>query len=221
MPGFWVRRKIVRYLLQREKSEFEADYRRFARQGESQDLQVGMPFLVKGRSRAIGVVLIHGYLAAPLEVREAADYLGGRGVWVYAPRLKGHGTSPEDLARRTYADWVKSVETGYGVLRNICRRVVVGGFSTGAGLALEFTSRLKEVAGVFAVCPPLQLQIFSSRFAPAVDTWNRLMNRVRLDGAKVEFVENNSENPHINYLRNPIAGVRELERLMEHWNSTA
>ena len=31
----------------------------------------------------------------------------------------------------------------------------------------------------------------------------------------MEFVENNPENPHINYLRNPISGVRELVRLMD------
>jgi len=30
-----------------------------------------------------------------------------------------------------------------------------------------------------------------------------------------EFIENTPENPHINYLRNPIAGIRELERLMD------
>jgi len=36
-----------------------------------------------------------------------------------------------------------------------------------------------------------------------------------LEGAKMEFVENRPENPHINYYRNPISGIRELERLME------
>jgi esterase/lipase len=41
------------------------------------------------------------------------------------------------------------------------------------------------------------------------------MNRVHLDDAKKEFIENNPENPHINYLRNPISGVRELVRLMD------
>jgi esterase/lipase len=74
---------------------------------------------------------------------------------------------------------------------------------------------VKDVKGVFAVCPPMRLQDFSSKFVPAVDVWNRLMEKVRLDGAKKEFVENIPENPHINYLRNPVSGVLELERLME------
>jgi esterase/lipase len=70
--------------------------------------------------------------------------------------------------------------------------------------------------GVFAVATPLRLQYAASRLAPVVDSWNRLMGKVRWEEAKKEFVENRPENPDINYLRNPIAGVRELERLMDH-----
>ena len=176
---------------------------------------MGRPFLIRGKSRAVGVVLSHGYMAAPLEVRELAEYLGRLGFWVYAPRLKGHGTSPEDLAMSSYLDWRESVDRGYAIISNICDRVVAGGFSTGAGLALDLAVRVEEVAGVFAVSAPMRLKDFSSRFAPAVDMWNRLMERARQVGAKKEFVENKPENPHINYKRNPISGVVEVDRLMD------
>jgi esterase/lipase len=99
-------------------------------------------------------------------------------------------------------------------MRSLCRRVVVGGFSNGAGLTLDLAARVADAAGVFAVSPPLRLQDFSTRLVPAVDVWNRFMKKVRLGDAQVEFVDNHPENPHINYLRNPIAGVRELERFM-------
>ena len=49
---------------------------------------------------------------------------------------------------------------------------------------------------------------------PAVDVWNRFMKKVHLNEARMEFVDNHPENPDINYKRNPIAGVRELERFM-------
>jgi esterase/lipase len=215
MPGFWLRRRIARYLIKKATEEFHRDYEKFYTENESKKKDVGQPFLVKGRSHNTGVVLIHGYMAAPLEVRELADYLGRKGLWVYVPRLKGHGTSPEDLAVRSYGDWLASVETGYAIIRSLCKEVVVGGFSAGAGMALDLAARVKDIKGVFAVCPPMRLKDFSSKFVPAVDVWNRLMDRVRLDGAKKEFVENFPENPHINYFRNPVSGVLELERLME------
>jgi esterase/lipase len=83
-------------------------------------------------------------------------------------------------------------------------------------LALDLAVRVQAVAGVFAVAAPMRLKDFSSRFAPAVDMWNRLMERARQVGAKKEFVENKPENPHINYMRNPIAGVVEVDRLMDN-----
>lgn len=215
LPGFWIRRKVRDHLLGEALEEFEGDYRRFLIPGESKPMEVGRPFLVPGRFNELGIVLCHGYMAAPLEVRGLADFLGRMGYWVYAPRLRGHGTSPEDLASRSYHDWMGSVDRGYAIMSSICRRVAVGGFSTGAGLALNLAARLENLAGVFVVSAPMRLRDFKARFAPAVDAWNRFMGAAGRPGAKMEFVENRPENPHINYLRNPVSGVREIERLMD------
>ena len=214
-PGFWIRRKIAKYLMEQAVAEYKKDYHQYYVKGESKSMEVGMPFIIKGKSKNVGVLLSHGYMAAPLEVKNLADYLGSLGFWVYVPRLKGHGTSPDDLAKRSYNDWVESIDRGYALISSICRKVVVGGFSTGAGLALNLAARVKEVAGVFAVATPMTLKDFSSKFAPAVDMWNRIMDKAYQVGPKKIFVENKPENPHINYLRNPISGVRELARLMD------
>jgi esterase/lipase/1-acyl-sn-glycerol-3-phosphate acyltransferase len=215
LPGFWIRKKVADQLISLAVEEYESDYHRFFIAGESKPLDVGMPFLVKGKSKNVGVLLSHGYMAAPREVEDLARYLGSIGFWVYVPRLKGHGTSPDDLAGRSYHDWAVSIDRGYAIISSLCKRVVVGGFSTGAGLALDLAARVKGVAGVFAVAAPMRLRDFSSKFAPAVDMWNRIMDKAYGEGPKMEFVENKPENPHINYLRNPISGVREIERLMD------
>lgn len=216
MPRFWVRRKIAEHMKKIALLQYEDDYKEFYVEGESKKKEVGAPFLIKGRSKKVGIVLIHGYMASPLEMRALADYLDQMGFWIYAPRLRGHGTSPEDLATRTFHDWVASVDEAYAFASNACKRVIVGGFSTGAGLSLDLAARgVKNLAGIFAVSPPLRLQDFSTKFVPAVDTWNRWMDMVGLDKAKKEFIPNHPENPHINYTRNPIGGVRELGLLME------
>ena len=214
-PDFLIRRKVAKDLIEQDVKEFETDYHKFYVQGESKPMDVGMPLVVKGKSKHIGILLSHGYMAAPLEVKKLALYLGKMGFWVYVPRLKGHGTSPDDLALRSYQDWMASIEQRYAIISSICQKVVAGGFSTGAGLALQLAARIEAVAGVFAVAAPLTLMDFSSKFASAVDIWNRLMDRTYKDGPKKEFVENKPENPHINYFRNPIAGVKEIERLMD------
>jgi len=215
LPRSRIRKMTRNCLLAKAKLDFERDYRDFYIEGESKDKDVGSPFLLQGASDDMGVVLVHGYMAAPPEVRELAEYLARRGMWVYCPRLKGHGTSPDDLATRTYKDWMESVDMGYAIIRNICKRVVAGGFSTGGALALDLAARVgNDVEGVFAISPPFRLRDITSKFVPAVDTWNRLMRKVNLS-VTMEFVENTPENPHINYSRNPISGVREIEFLME------
>jgi len=214
-PGLRIKHQVAAFLKGKAMFDFERDYANFAIEGESKPKEVGKPFFVKGKSKDVGILAIHGYMAAPLEVRALAEYLGELGYRVYAPRLRGHGTSPEDLASRTYMEWVESVEEGYILLKNTCNHVIVGGFSTGAGLALDLCSRVNDMAGVFAISPPLKLQDFSSRFVPAVNFWNKLMKRVSFKGAQKEFVENQPENPHINYFRNPVSGLMELDRLMD------
>ena len=213
-PGFWLKRKVTRLLIKHALDDFNRDYETFSTLKTSKPKDVGRPFLIKGDRRRVGVVLAHGYMAAPAEVRGLAEYLGKMGFWVYAPRMKGHGTAPEDLAGCTFQDWIESMDTGYAIISNLCRRVIAGGFSTGAGLALDLAQRVPAVEGVFAVSAPLRLNDMAARFVPAVDVWNQFMERFNLDEAKKTFVDNHPENPQINYFKNPIAGVRELERLM-------
>lgn len=214
LPGMMVRSRLARFFLSKANADFQQDYRKYQIPDESKPPEIGAPVLLRGRSRKVGIVLCHGYMAAPAEVLSLGKHLNAKGYWVYLPRLKGHGTAPEDLAQRSYRDWIQSMEEGYLMMRNRCRRVVLGGFSTGAALALELAARCPEVFGVFAVSTPLRLQYLTSRLAPVLDTWNKIMGRMHLKEARKEFVENQPENPHINYFRNPISGVHELEQLM-------
>jgi len=214
LPPFQLRHRISDFLLAKGETDFAADYETFFNAVESKTKEVGAPLLIKGRSRHLGVVLMHGFLAAPLEMKELAQYLGRQGIWVYVPRLKGHGTSSADLATRTYQDWVESVDEGYAVMSNICQRVVVGGFSFGGGLSLDIAARVPMVAGVFAVCPPMRIHDISSKLAPAMGLWNQLMDLAHYDMAKKEFLEISLEHPQINYARLPVASISEMERFM-------
>jgi esterase/lipase len=163
----------------------------------------------------MGVVLVHSYLAVPKEVKALARYLRKQGVWVYAPRLPGHGTSPEDLSGKKYREWVEAVENSYVLMSTICDRIVVGGVAVGGSLALDLAARVGEVAGVFAVCPPFTLRNYSTNFMPGMDVWNRVINRMKRGEHDSQFFEFSHGNPHVNYPRNPVAGVREVGEFLE------
>ncbi len=207
--------KVKNRLIEKSSDDFEKDYHEYYLAEESKDKWIGEPLFLKHDHELAGVLLIHGYMAAPEEMKPFARFLYSRGFSVYIPRLKGHGTAPEDLAVTTYDQWIESVEEAYVILKNSCEKIVVGGFSTGAGLALDLSTRVAGISALFAVAPPMRLQDMGSWFIPAIDTWNVMIKKFRLNAIAKEYVDNDPENPGINYVRNPIAGVHQLEKLME------
>ena len=195
---------------------FYGDYEAHFVTGESKPRKIGAPFFHHNPSAETGVLLIHGYMAAPEEVREWAEMLIARGYTVYAPRLAGHGTSAEDLANRTHEEWAASVDRGHAILQGCCKKVIVAGFSTGAGLALaQALAKPDAFQAVISVSAPLKFKSLSVCAVEALDDWNRLCRSLGLSWFTKAFVTNHADNPHINYLKSPIAGLVQVKALMK------
>ena len=76
-----------------------------------------------------------------------------QGYTVAGPLLPGHHTRPEDANRYRWRDWVCAVEESYQQLTAHCQRVVIGGESMGALLALYLASEHPEAAATLAYAP--------------------------------------------------------------------
>lgn len=211
-PNFILKRKVMRAIIRDDQD----CYLHECQKCKESALHSGGPLLLPGSTRKIGVVLVHSYLSIPEEMMALARHLNGKGLWVYITRLAGHGTTPEDLADKTYIDWQYSVERGYAILSTICKNVVLGGVSIGGCLALDLASRLPRLSGVFAVCPPMRLKDYSTNFMPALDVWHRILGKLKRDKLDVEFFEFSSENEYINYDRNPVVGIKNIGNFLEH-----
>ena len=96
-----------------------------------------------------GVLLFHGFTATTAEMRPVATAFHDAGLTVSAPLLPGHGTRPQDLNRVRWQDWTSAAEAAYQDLAARCERVVVGGESMGAVVALGLAARHPD-AGVKA-----------------------------------------------------------------------
>ncbi len=161
-----------------------------------------------------GVLLVHGYMAAPLEVRALAEYFEAKGYAAYVARLRGHGTASEDLAQTPWEEWYESVNRGYAIIKSLTDNIIVGGFSTGGVLALLAAGKKGDkIKAVFSINAPLQLRNYMARFASSIVSMNGLLSRFK-GGSNWEYVENSPENKHINYTRNPVTGVKELGEAM-------
>ena len=213
-PAFLLKYKILRHIYTRAKQTYRDDLSLLDQPAAPERLKHGKPFLLPGLRRDKGVVLIHSYLATPGEVRDLADRLWRKGYWVYGVRLPGHGTSSGDLARRNHIEWIEAVEEAYVLMQSACKRVVLCGVAVGASLALEAAARIGDTAGVVAVSPPGRLSDYSKRFMPNTDLWNRFVNKIQRQGDE-QFFEFTSEDPDMNYRKNPLAGILEVGKLLE------
>jgi esterase/lipase len=208
--------KATEMLLAAEAALFLKEYEENYFAGESKPPDIGMPFFLHSSESDTGVLLIHGLMAAPEEVRQWAIFLHEKGLTVYAPRLSGHGTSSRDLSVRNYNEWLDSVDRGHAILKTCCKKILVAGFSTGAGLALQ-TVILKshDFEAVIAVSAPLRFKSFSSRFAETLHGFNLFCNYLGMGNQACEFMQNDADNPHINYLRCPVSSFVQVKKLMK------
>jgi esterase/lipase len=180
-------------------------------------IESGAPYLLMPeKPLPLGVLLVHGFLASPAELRDLGEQLYALGYPVLGVRLKGHGTSPWDLRERSWQDWQDSVRRGFSIMAALAPRVAVVGFSTGGALALILASeRPPALAGVVAASVPIKFQDRGMRFIPLVHSANRLVRWMSsFEGIK-PFQPNESEHPDINYRHMPVRGLYELTLLVD------
>ncbi len=202
-----------RYLLDLEENLYSEEYERHFIAGESKHPDIGRPYMLHNPLAKVGVLLIHGFMAVPAEMRELAEMLHAKGYTVYAPRLPGHGTSPNDLKLRSWQEWSQAIKRGHDILKECHDRVVVAGFSTGAGLALrEAIQHPHDYDGVISISAPLKLRKHGTKLVEPIMVMNYMMRKMGMK--QWHFVPNKTEFPQTNYLRTPLPGTAQLKSLM-------
>jgi carboxylesterase len=99
------------------------------------------------------VLLLHGFGDTPQTFCYLAPALHAAGFAVHAPLLPGHGTSIEDFARTSAADWV---EASRAALRSVSERydnVGIAGLSMGGALAILVAAESRDVGAVVLMAP--------------------------------------------------------------------
>ncbi|PRX41501.1 carboxylesterase [Planifilum fimeticola] len=164
------------------------------------------PFFYPGGE--IGLLLVHGFTGSPAELRPMGDYFRKRGISVHAPLLKGHGTSPEELAGTTWMDWRESVLQAYDRLCRDAgvRRVFAAGLSMGGLLVLDL-ARHRPLDGVISMCAPIWLKDRRAVFAPLVRFFRPYLPRREVKEAHIE-------EHLVPYDRLPLVSVGHLLRLI-------
>jgi len=201
------------YLQHKERKIYEEEYKSYHHTLPPKN-HIGAPIVMYNENNTTALVFSHGYMATPKEAEKLAAFLFQRGINVYLPRLRGHGTDPHALKHISKQDWESDFKLAFTAMRQVCDKVFIGGFSTGGLLALIHASQYKT-DGVIAINSALRLNNLQvSYVVPTLHAFNEMITHLKAKGIN-EWIENKSEHPEINYTKHPLHGIAQMERVMK------
>lgn len=202
-----------KHLIERELVFFKKEYKKYTGKVATKRNK-GAPIVYYDIKNETGIILSHGYMAAPKELKALGEYLFSKGINVHIIRLRGHATHPEALKEVSMEDWIVDFERAYVSFKQVCKKVYVGGFSMGGLLALEYAIRYK-VDGVIAINTALKLHDLRVNYVvPSLNFFNEMVSHFHAQGI-IEWIDNSrTEQPKINYHKHPVASIAQMERLM-------
>ena len=133
--------------------------RYFLTEHHEAEVAANAPFELRGKqigSPKKGILLVHGLGDSPWSFVDIGQALAKRGLLVRTVLLHGHGTRPADLIRADYKDWQKLVANHVALLKQDVDEVYLGGFSTGANLALLHAIDDTSIKGLVLFSPGFQ-----------------------------------------------------------------
>ena len=111
--------------------------------------EVCQPFFWEGEKcngKTHGVLLLHGFTGTAAQMRMLAQSLHRQGFTVMGINLPGHASTMDDMARRTWDDWLTAAKEAFLQLKAKCDDVSVVGHSMGGCLALILAQQLQPTA---------------------------------------------------------------------------
>lgn len=105
-----------------------------------------------------GALLIHGLLDSPFSVRDIGIHLQKHGILARSILLPGHGTTPADLIRVSYHDWLQSVRYAVETLRHEVDHIFLIGYSTGAALSIYQAIQDAQISGIILLSPAIRIK---------------------------------------------------------------
>jgi carboxylesterase len=158
-----------------------------------------------------GALLCHGFTGSPQSLRPWAEYLAKAGLSVWLPRLPGHGTTWQDMARTRWEDWFAEVDRAFDELRAHADQIFVMGLSMGASMALRLAElRGPAVGGLVLVNPSVTADTRLVALAPVLKYLVPSVKGIASDIKKAQASE-------LGYDRVPLAAAASLPGL---WRTT-
>jgi carboxylesterase len=179
------------------------------------------PYLFPGGKTAC--LIVHGFNSSTRENRDMGRYLADQGFTALGIRLPGHATTPADLRRVRWSDWMAAVEDGYSLLKDSCQSIFIMGQSLGGVLTMAAAGRY-PFDGVIGISTPFgllkgpQAQLARPGLIKFLSLFAREINKPPLSdntAALDERAPGVDLDPYPRYVTRALAEVLELVKVMQ------
>ena len=161
------------------------------------------------------LVYLHGFSASQMEGDPVHQNIAKQfNCNLYLARLAEHGIdTTEDLMNLTADQYWESAKLAYSIGKQIGKKVILMGTSTGGTLALQLASVYPEIAGLILYSP--NIEVFNPS-APLLDNpWGLQIGRAVLKSNYVDIKYKDSAYPKYWNSHYRIEGVVALQNLLE------
>lgn len=150
-----------------------------------------------------GILVVHGFTGTTQSMRFLGEKLAEEGFTVYGPRLKGHGTAPEDMENTTYREWIRSVGEGLEVLNKTCDEIFVTGLSMGGTLTLYVAEHSDKIKGIMPINAAVHMPELIATYDSLKDTETKFVEGIGSDIKRAGVEE-------LAYAKTPVKSMKEL-----------
>lgn len=130
-----------------------------------------------GRQTERAIVLLHGFTNCPRQFYALAERYHARGYNVFVPRFPYHGLynrAPQELAKLTPEDLVRTGMTAIDIARGLGRHVTVMGLSMGGLVTAWLAHHRTDIDRAVMVAPALAFQAGVFALLPLYASYARL-----------------------------------------------
>jgi esterase/lipase len=144
-------------------------------------LKANLPFEIKpAQPTGKACLLIHGLYDSPYTMRDSANTIAECGYHVISILLPGHGADVTHLLTIRPESWQHCVDSAVTYLQRTNQHIVLGGFSCGGALALDYCKRhANAIAGLILLSPAITMKSCFAALLPYQDTISKYIKRLR------------------------------------------
>lgn len=168
------------------------------------------PFFFASPSHTTVVILVHGFTSSCHSMRELGEKFYEAGFDACGILLPGHGTTPEDMEKRKWTEWLEAVEDKLNELKLRYANVFLCGQSMGGCLSL-YASSFHAVAGVITISSGIKLFDWKLRLLPLIKYFTRFIKKH--DGPDIK--DPAAKNAEVHYDLMPVKSIMELQHFLK------